>query len=454
MAEFYEMPAVSPTMETGTLVAWVVKEGQSFDSGTVLAEVGTDKANMDAEIFDKGVLIKHLIPEGDDAPAGFPIAIIGASADEDISDLLKQFETLKAGREASDAPPAEAAPEQAPAASAPKEAPTTAKGDAPATKAASPAAKGGRPAPTGDITRTWDGKPLSKQFMDVPGDVRYGSQPERVAASPLARRIAEETGVDLRRVTGSGPGGRIVKDDVLNAPTAGSAATSTRPDNSVRNSPMRKTIAKRLLQSHQSVPVFYLTATFDMQGFVALRDQVKAALPDRKISYNDILIKAVARALREHPLVNAQWSDDAIVQKGAVDVGIAVALPAGLITPVIRNADQLTVTAIAAEVRALAGRAKDGKLKPEEYTGSTFTISNLGMFGIEQFTAIINPPEAAILAVGGIEQVPVVTDGQLTTGWRMKVTMSCDHRVIDGAVGAAFLQTLRIYVERPALLVV
>lgn len=451
MAEFYEMPAVSPTMEVGTLVEWRIAEGESFESGAVVAEVGTDKANMDAEIFDKGVMIKHLVREGDEIPPGFPIAIWGKSADEDISDLLAEFERRRGAAQAPSAAPAEApaaapeapaAPEPAPAA---KPAPT-----------AQPAAAA-QPAPAAKVERTWGARTIHELFADPPGDLRIGAAERPVKASPLARKMAADLGVDLRRLQGTGPGGRIVAEDVEKAPRGAAAATAAGPvaeDQLVRNSPMRKTIAKRLLESHQQIPTFFLTCTYDMQGFVDLRNELKARLPDLKISYNDILIKAVARALKDHPEVNASWGDKEIVRHGRIDIGVAVAIEDGLITPVIRSADQKGLATIAEEVRELAGRARNLRLAPEEYTGGTFTISNLGMFGIEHFTAIINPPEAAILAVGGIEQVPVVVDDALTVGWRMKVTMTCDHRVIDGAVGAAFLQTLRKYVEAPSLLLV
>jgi pyruvate dehydrogenase E2 component (dihydrolipoamide acetyltransferase) len=453
MAQFYEMPAVSPTMELGTLVEWKVAEGDAFESGTILAEVGTDKANMDAEIFDEGVLIKHLVEEGAEIPPGYPIAIWGASADEDIDDLLAEFDkrdpSPKSGgdeAEASNDDGGEKAAKEDGGDAAEEQ-------DAPPAK---PKQTRSEPAEIGSLERTWMGKTLGQNFQEPLGDRRVASAPKRVKASPLARKIAEEKGVSLQRLEGTGPGGRIVKADVENAPSGGaaSAGAPVREDQRIKNSPMRKTIAKRLLQSHTDIPVFFLTATFDMQGFVDLREQLKANLPDVKVSYNDILIKAVAKALTEHPFANAQWGADAIVQKGAVDIGVAVALDAGLITPVVRSADQKSLSTIGQEVRDLAKRAKAGKLAQDEYTGGTFTISNLGMMQIEQFTAIINPPEVAILAVGAIEQVPVVADGALTTGWRMKVTMSCDHRVLDGAVGAAFLQTLRRYVENPYLLLV
>jgi pyruvate dehydrogenase E2 component (dihydrolipoamide acetyltransferase) len=303
------------------------------------------------------------------------------------------------------------------------------------------------------------GKPIPADFEEPPGDLRAATaEPRRVNASPLARAVAADLGVDLRRVQGSGPAGRIVREDVDRAatqPVAAAAPTAARrPDNTVKLTPMRKTIAKRLLESHQQIPTFFLTVSLDVTGFVELRKALKAQLPDVSVSYNDMLIAAVARALRESPMANASWTDAGIIQHGRVDIGVAVALPEGLITPVIRDADQLRMGEIAGAVRDLAARAKAGKLKPDEYTGGTFTISNLGMFGIDHFTAIINPPEAAILAVGKAAEVPVVVDGQLRVGWRMELTMTCDHRVIDGAIGAQFLQVLRRYVETPALLLV
>lgn len=435
MAEFYEMPAVSPTMELGTLVEWKIDEGANFESGAVVAEVGTDKANMEAEIFDEGVMIKHLVDQGEDIPPGFPIAIWGQSKDEDIAELLAKFETIRNAEAAEPEPVAEVA---APAAATPpKKAPSA------------------RPANVeADLTREWAGRPIHRLFSDPPGDLGIGAAAPRIAASPLARKMADDLGVDLRRVQGSGPGGRIVADDVDNAPRGGGSVVATRADEVVRNSNMRKTIARRLLESHQDIPTFFLTSTLDMQGFVEMRSELKHRLPDVKISYNDMLIACVARSLSEHPEVNASWGDDAITQHGRVDIGVAVAIEGGLITPVIRNADTLGLAQIGSQVRELAGRAKSLKLAPEEYTNGTFTISNLGMMDIEHFTAIINPPEAAILAVGSIQEVPVHVDGAFQLGYRMKVTMTCDHRVIDGAVGAAFLQTLRAYVESPSLLLV
>ena len=445
MAQFYEMPAVSPTMEVGTLVSWKVAEGQKFESGAVVAEIGTDKANMDAEIFDSGVMIKHLLKEGDEAPPGVPIAIWGEKADEDVAGLIAEAaEKRKAG-----APTAKQEPKQEPE-----------QVEARRVEEVQP-----RPGQGGKEASRQEGKGEQQAvvielpprlFMDPPGDLGFGAavgggtNGRRVRASPLARKIAKEKGIDLGRLKGTGPGGRIVRVDLERAPVAPAGpALAARADEHVKHSQMRRTIAKRLLASHTEVPTYFLTEKLDVATFVKLRDELKAKKPDVKVSYNDMLVLAVARALRDHPEVNASWGDKEVVRHGRIDIGIAVAIDDGLITPVLRSADRMTITEISEKTRELAGRARQMKLDPSEYTGGTFTISNLGMFGIEHFTAIINPPEAAILAVGAIEQEPVVVNGLLTTGWRMRVTMTCDHRVIDGAVGAAFLQTLRRYVETP-----
>ncbi len=444
MAEIYRMPSVSPTMEVGTIVEWRLAEGEAFESGAVVADIGTDKANMEAEIFDEGVMLKHLVAEDDEVPTGAPMAIIGSAADEDFAALLSQARAeLEAaiasiGSEAEQATPPPAAHQPEPAANQPAPAPP-------------PSA----PVEVQGVTRSWMGSELTTNFMEPPGDIRAASVVGRLVASPLARKVAEDLGVDLRRLSGSGPGGRIVRDDVEAASKAAptpAAAKAAPEDERIKLTPMRKTIAKRLLASHQDIPTFFLTTDFDTAGFVQLRSTLKAQLPDVRVSYNDMLIAAVARALREYPKANASWTDKGIIQHGRVDIGIAVALPGGLITPVVRNADTLRFSEIGGLARELAGRAREQKLTPEEYTGGTFTISNLGMMDIDHFTAIINPPEAAILAVGRLTQVPVVVDGELTVGWRMKVTMTCDHRVIDGATGAEFLQVLRRYVETPALL--
>jgi pyruvate dehydrogenase E2 component (dihydrolipoamide acetyltransferase) len=440
MAQFYEMPQASPTMEVGVLLSWKKAEGDKLAPQDVIAEVETDKAAMDIEVFDPGYLLKILAAEGDEIPAGQPIAIIGAAADEDISALLAEWEQIKAGAAPRAAAPAgEDAAVEAPA--APEQAP------APSPAPAAPAAL-----QAGIETFKWQGQEIDDAIMEPPEAFVVAGPVVR--ASPVARKVAAEKGVDLASVQGSGPHGRVVRADVeahAQRPAAPAAAWEAVEDEVVRNSQMRKTIARRLTESYLGAPVFFLTATFDCDNLVAFREQLKGAL-EQKISYNDIVIKCVARALRDVPEVNASWGRDAITRHGRVDVGMAVALPDGLITPVIRDADRKPLAAIAAETRELAGRARERKLQPEEYTGGTFTVSNLGMMQIDHFTAIINPPEAGILAVGGMQQEPVVVGGQLAVGWRMRVTMTCDHRVVDGALGARFLQVVRRYIENPVLL--
>lgn len=440
MAEFFTMPAASPTMTEGVLGEWLVAEGGTLASGMAVATVETDKATAEIEVFDKGFLLKQLAKAGDSVPVDFPIAIVGKTADEYVSALLAEYAAMK-GKQAGTGAPAPVTP--------PVSAPTAAPAQAPTPAAPAPVAKPDT-APGTVPPVTWQGKRLDESTMEPRGT--YVAPQTRVMASPLARQIAAERGVNLARVNGTGPGGRIVAADVEGAPVAGAvtSAPAGRADESVRVTQMRKTIARRLTEVHQQVPVFFLTVTLDTSGLVALKEA--AAKRDIKVSYNDILLKCIASALVDVPEVNATWQGDSIVRRGSVDLSIAVALPDGLITPVVRNAEQKGIRQIAAEVRALAGRAKEGKLQPEEYTGGSFSVSNLGMFDIEHFTAILNPPEAAILAVGEVKEVPVVEDGVLCIGWRTKVTMTCDHRVIDGALGARFLQALRKYVEFPALL--
>ncbi len=447
MAEIYRLPAVSPTMEVGTLAAWRLQEGEAFTSGVVVAEIGTDKATMEAEIFDDGVLLRRLVEEGDDVPVNAPIAILGA-AGEDITALEAEARAeLKALASGGAAPPAPQA--EPPAVAAAPAVPEAAPAPPPAASAAAPAPAGRAP----DVGRTWMGQPLSPLFADPPGDLRAGSR--AVKASPLARKHAAAAGIDLSVVRGSGPGGRVVVADVEAAsarPRTAAPQGAARDDVLIKHSQMRRTIAKRLLASHAEIPTFFLTVDLDGEGMVRLRQELKARQPDVKVSFNDVILAAVARALREHPDVNATWGKDGITQFGRVDLGLAVALDGGLITPVIRGADQLGLAALAAAARDLAGRARDGALSPEEYQGNTFTVSNLGMMQIQHFTAIINPPASAILAVGALEAVPVVEGGAVVVRQRVKATMTCDHRVIDGAVGARFLQTVRRYVEAPVLL--
>jgi pyruvate dehydrogenase E2 component (dihydrolipoamide acetyltransferase) len=437
MAEIFVMPQASPTMEVGTILAWRKAEGDSLQPQDVIAEVETDKAAMEIEVFDDGILLKILVPEGEEVPAGAPIAIIGLSADEDISALIE--EAKAAGK----APAAAEAPAE-PAAAEPAAQPSPAKAPMPAAK-------------VGLTAASWDGRPVHDSIMEMPDFVYEAANspsadvPRSVRAAPAARRAARELNVDISTVAGTGPRGRVLREDVEKARSQPAAVVAAGPaDEIVRNSQMRKTIARRLKSVWLDAPVFYLTAQFNCDQMVTFRSQLKAA--GVKVSYNDLVVKACARALREVPAVNASWAEDAITRHGSVHIGIAVALPDGLITPVIRDADRKGLATISTETRDLATRARDRKLAPGEYQGSTFTISNLGMMGIEQFTAIINPPEAVILAVGSMQQEPVVVDGQLTVGWRMKVTLTCDHRVVDGALGAEFLQAVRRYIENPALL--
>jgi len=443
MAEIYRLPAVSPTMEVGTLVAWRMEVGDAFEAGAVLAEVGTDKATMEAEVFDEGVLLARLVDEDAEIPVDAPIAVFGEEG-EDASELIAQareeLDQRLSGVAAEGEEPPPATPEPEPSAVSEPE-------------VSAPAA-----APTRDIVRRWQGKPLATTFLEPPGDVgAIGSAPSPgrrgpVRASPAARKAAQEAGVDLSRVQGTGPHGRVTRADVeASGPQArGSAGAPAREDTRLKLSPMRKTIAKRLGEVHSTTPSFTLQVSLDMTAFVRMRARLKQAFPDDRISYNDLFMKAVAMALRAYPEANRSWDGTHMTQFGGVHMGMAVAVDEGLITPVIRDCDTRTIREIAAEARALAKKARDGALMPEDYQGNTFTVSNLGMFGIQRFTAILNPPASGILAVGALEQRPVVgEDGQLTVGWRMDVTMTCDHRVIDGAVAARFLQVLRAYVEEP-----
>jgi pyruvate dehydrogenase E2 component (dihydrolipoamide acetyltransferase) len=465
MAQLLEMPKLSDTMKEGVLRKWVKKEGDKVSPGDMLAEVETDKATMDFESFDAGVILKFLVKDGDTVPIGAPIAILG-TAGEDFSAALAQAEAKKKGAAA--APKAAEAPKAAPAPKA--EAPQAAPAPAPKAEAPKAAAPKAAPAP--------------RAAAPAPAAAPNG----KILASPLARKLATDLGVDLRSISGTGPGGRIVERDVKAAADGGAPASAApesapasqadvpradaslpnplvperrqeaRPAATVPNgdqvlplSLMRKTIARRLVESKTQIPHFYLTADADMEAAMAFREQVKE-VHGAKLSVNDLIIKAAALALRRMPEANASWSDEGIIRYARVDVGMAVAVEDGLLTPVIRSADVKTLGQIAAEAQDLAKRARDRKLKPEDMTGSTFSISNLGMMGIKDFSAIINPPEAAILAVGATRKEPVVKNDQIVIGQRMSLTLSCDHRVIDGALGAKLLSTIISILERPITL--
>lgn len=448
MATKVLMEALSPTMEEGRLVKWLKNEGDQVKSGDVLAEVETDKAVMELVARGDGVLRKRLASEGDSAPVGTLLGVV-AAPDEDISALVSSAGPTPVASDAAVQPvgkPADAGDVTA-----------TAKEFAGVTSIPSAPRQSQGEASTPPQERERRGHQRIDTAAHL-GDGHGAASPAgRPRSSPLARRLASERGVDLGSLRGSGPGGRIVKRDIEQAPAA-SAAPSQRPARvgdyqDIPLTLMRKTIAKRLVESIGPIPTFYLTAEFDMTRVAELRAAMIAQGAEYKVSFNDIIIKATATALAQHPEVNAHWMGDAVRQFNRVHIGMAVAVEDGLITPVIFDANEKGLADIAAEARELAGRGRERKLKPEEYTGSTFSISNLGMFGIDQFTAIINPPEAGILAIGAVEEKPVVEDGELVIRKRLRVTMSCDHRVIDGATGAKFLQTLRRMIENPLMLV-
>ena len=435
MASKVIMPKLSPTMEEGQIARWLKKEGDKVSMGEPLAEIDTDKATMEMQALSNGVLRKILIKEGESAPLGQLIAVIG-EADEDISSLL------------SEAPAKEKPQQEQPA---PEAAQTQ-------TAAAEPA-----PKPTAAAETNGHERPTAAP-----------SESGRMIVSPLAARMAAEAGLDLRTLQGSGPGGRIIKRDIeaaLSQPKAAATSgtfpraveplrfqpatvASASPYRDEPASEIRRTIARRLVTSIGPVPHFFLTSEIEMDRAAEMRRGINALDPDLKISINDIIIKVVAAALVQHPAVNASFQDKFIRYYEHADIGVAVAIEDGLITPVIRSADQKTLSEIASEVRELADRARSRKLKPEEYTGATFSISNLGMFGIDEFTAVINPPEGGILAVGAMAAKPVVRDNEIVVRQMMRVTMSCDHRVIDGATGAKFLQTVKKILENPLYLVV
>lgn len=417
MAIEVRMGKLSPTMETGTINRWLKKEGDKVVSGDTLAEVETDKASMPLETFDDGVLLKIVVREGATAKIDELLAVIGKPG-EDISAIL-------------------------------------AKSGAPAPAPAIPAAA----APSAAAPVHAEKSVMHAIIKPVAVAEAFVSESGRVKASPLARKVAKERGVDLAQISPSGPGGRVIARDVstasANAPQAAAVSTSGVGED-IPLSNLRQTIAKRLLQSKQTIPHFYLYAEVSMDRAVALREELNAGAEAEggvKISFNDLVLKVCAAALVKHPEVNAAFNTTSIRRHGDVHIAVAVATDAGLYTPVLRNVDRLSLKQINGGVKQLAGKARDKKLTLAELSGSGFTISNLGMFGVDHFFAIINPPEAAILAVGAIQNKPVVNDaGQVVAGKTMGLTLSCDHRVIDGASGAKFLQTLKDLLEHPAKL--
>ena len=435
MATKVIMPKLSPTMEEGQISRWLKKEGDKVSMGEPLAEIDTDKATMEMQALGNGVLRKILINEGQSAPLGQLIAVIG-EPDEDIAALLSEAPAqpqLQEQKETDVPPKAPDATQPQPQLQEQKEAdrPPSAPNLAPAN---------GRQ-PQGSSTASGTG---------------------RMIVSPLAARMAAEAGIDLRSLQGSGPNGRIIKRDieaVISKPKAAPAPSYVQQAgaSAYRDEPasqIRQTIAKRLVTSIGPVPHFFLTTEIEMDRAAEMRKGINALDPDLKISINDIIIKVAAAALIQHPQVNASYQEKIVRYYEQADIGVAVAIEDGLITPVVRAADQKSLSQIAGEVRELAERARSKRLKPEEYTGATFSVSNLGMFGIDEFTAVINPPEGAILAIGAMSAKPVVRENEIVIRQMMRVTMSCDHRVIDGATGAKFLQTFKKILENPLYLVV
>lgn len=417
MAEIVRMPKLSDTMVEGVVAEWHKKVGDKVESGELLAEIETDKATMEFESFQEGVLLHIGVEKGKAAKVDAILAILGEKG-EDVSELLKS--------ESEAAPKKEEAPKQ--------EAPKVS------------------PAPVAKEEKTAAPVPEKKEVKQVA--VSYpaaASDNTRMVASPLAKKLASERNINLKLVRGTGEGGRIVKRDIDNF-AGGSSFVGVESFRDEPVSQMRKVIAQRLGESKFTAPHFYLTVSIDMDNAMAARTSINKQIAPEKISFNDLVIKACAEALKEHPQVNASWYGDFIRYNDHVHIGVAVAVPDGLLVPVVRFADGKTLTQIGTEVKDLAGKAKNKKLQPEDWAGNTFTISNLGMFGIDEFTAIINPPDACILAVGGIQSVPVVKNGQVVPGNVMKVTLSCDHRVVDGAVGSAFLNTVKDYLENPIVL--
>ncbi len=428
MAEIVAMPKLGFDMAEGTLVRWMIEEGGEVAKGAVLAEIETDKATVEVESTASGVLYRQLIAEGTAVPVGEPIAVIAAPGEE-VKDL--------------------------PAA-----------GEVPA-----PEVK-----PTG-VKEEKDTPPAAPVVEAKPEEMPAAAESGIVKASPLARRMAEEYNLDLAKMSGSGPGGRIVKKDIEKAMESGQKATAEVPvtkgavvepvksgpptptwisgapvpaDERVPVDKLRAIIGKRMLESRQQIPHFYVTSAYDAANLMQVRGQINRELPETaKISVNDFVIKAIALTLRQFPNLNASLAEKEILRHGHINLGVAVALDNGLMTVVVKDTDQKPLRVISQEVREMAARAREGKVRQDDIEGSTFSISNLGMFDVEQFVAIINPPEAAILAVGSAQQVPVVQDGEVKVGWQMKATLSADHRVTDGAEAARFMQALGGFIENP-----
>ena len=420
MAEIVRMPKLSDTMKEGVVAEWHKKVGDNIESGELLAEIETDKATMEFESFQEGVLLHIGVEKGQTAPVDSILAILGEKG-EDVTKLIKEEKASE--------------PE-----SAEKEVPKP-------SSAPTPTPVEVKPVTLASVThQTTQNTSSNKPFPTLDS-----LNSLKTKASPLAKKLAEERGVNLKFVIGTGTDGRIVKRDI---DTFQVSSTVLEQESFVDEpvSQMRKVIAQRLAESKFSAPHFYLTVSINMENSIEARKAINNAINPSKISFNDLVVKAAAVSLKDHPKVNASWFGDFIRYNDHVHIGVAVAVDEGLLVPVVRFTNEKSLTQIGQEVKLLAQKAKDKKLQPEEWEGNTFTISNLGMFGIDEFTAIVNPPDACILAIGGIKQVPVVKNGEIVPGNIMKVTLSCDHRVVDGAVGSAFLNSFKNYLENPVLL--
>ena len=431
MAEIIRMPKMSDTMEEGVIAGWLKKVGDEVKSGDILAEVETDKATMELESYDDGFLLHVGVKDGESVPVDGVIAIIGEKG-ENIDDILKEVSNEQNNNEAVDAK---------------DEKEEIVDEDNPVKENL-------------EVKEEEEVKNTEDKIEDI--NIDFSNVSDRIKASPLAKKLASEKGVDISMVKGSGDGGRIIKEDIENFKHSENIPTKEvkLPEiyykesyEEIPVSQMRKTISKRLAESKFSAPHFYLTMEIDMDNCVEGRNKINET-SDVKISFNDIIIKAAAVSLRKHPMVNASFLTDKIRVNNHIHIGVAVAVDEGLLVPVIRFADNKSLSHISTEVRNLAGKAKNKELQPSDWEGNTFTISNLGMFGIDEFTAIINPNDACILAVGGIKNTPVVKNGEIVPGNVMKVTLSCDHRIVDGAIGSAFLKTLKELIEDPIKILV
>jgi pyruvate dehydrogenase E2 component (dihydrolipoamide acetyltransferase) len=420
MAETISMPKLGFDMREGVLVRWVKNEGETINKGDVLAEIETDKATVEVESSASGVVRRLLASKGDSVPVGAAIAIVG-TVDEKIDDL----------------------------------------------SAASALSKPSSTIPAANESRTTQSEPASASVVETPVVTETGP----VKASPLAKKVARESKADLSKIKGTGPGGRIVRRDVEAALASGqTTAVRSQPalapmtinpqlpipgDQVIKTTKLRQVIGRRLVESKQNLPHFYVSHEFKMESLMSVRSQLNGYLPDgEKISVNDFIVRAAALALREFPNLNAALNGTDVIRYGHINIGVAVTVEGGLLTVVSKDADQKSLRQISAEVKAMAARAREGKVKPDDVEGSTFSISNLGMYDVENFTAIINPPEAAILAIGSAREVPVVENGQVKPGWRMKATLSVDHRISDGAEAARFMQALAGFLENPVRLLV